>query len=101
MVNQDKASKQIAILRQEIQQLTLELVEYKQGKRIMDSGGEHMTDTFNELEMLKTDNETLRLRVKALQQNIDSQNIQITELKVSSTLALVSGGNNCTNIFFV
>lgn len=30
MVNQDKASKAIAILRQEIQQLKLELMEYQQ-----------------------------------------------------------------------
>ena len=30
MVNQDKASKAIAILRQEIQQLRVELMEYKQ-----------------------------------------------------------------------
>ena len=37
MVNQDKASKAIAILRQEIQQLRVELMEYKQvkGRRIV------------------------------------------------------------------
>lgn len=91
MVNQDKASKQIAILRQEIQQLTLELVEYKQGKRVADTSGEHMTDTFHELEMLRTENENLRMRVKALKQNVDSQSIQLTELKVSAVLAQVTG----------
>lgn len=92
MVNQDKASKQIALLRQEIQQLTLELTEYKSGKRVVDDSGEHMTDTFHELEMLRSENETLRMRVKALQKNIDSQNIQLTELKVTSALANVTGG---------
>lgn len=92
MVNQDKASKQIAFLRQEIQQLTLELTEYKSGKRVTDGSGEHMTDTFHELEMLRNENETLRMRLKALQNNIDSQNIQLTELKVTSALANVTGG---------
>jgi len=51
-----------------------------------------MTDTYHELEMLRTENETLRLRTKALQQNIDSQNIQLTELKVTSALAHVTTG---------
>ncbi|XP_066929588.1 kinesin-like protein KIF21A isoform X3 [Clytia hemisphaerica] len=90
VVNQDKASKQIALLRQEIQQLSLELTEYKQGKRAVDGGNEYMTDTYHELEMLRTENETLRMRVKALQKNIDSQNIQLTELKVTSALAHVT-----------
>lgn len=92
MVNQDKASKQIALLRQEIQQLTLELTEYKQGKRTVDSSGEYMTDTYHELEMLRTENEMLRMRTKALQKNIDSQSIQLTELKVTSALAHVTSG---------
>ena len=92
MVNQDKASKQIALLRQEIQQLTIQLTEYKSGKRVADSSGEHMTDTFHELEMLRNENETLRMRAKALQKNIDSQNIQLTELKVTSALANVTSG---------
>ena len=100
MVNQDKASKQIALLRQEIQQLTLELSDYKSGKRVVDGSGEHMTDTYHELEMLRNENETLRMRVKALQKNVDSQSIQLTELKVTSVLANVAGGKryfvNCS-----
>ena len=92
MVNQDKASKQIALLRQEIQQLTLEVLEYKQGKRVADSSGVHMTDTYHELDMLRNENENLRMRIKALQKNIDSQTIQLTELKVSSALACFIGG---------
>ncbi|XP_065653153.1 kinesin-like protein KIF21A isoform X1 [Hydra vulgaris] len=87
IVNQDKASKQIALLRQEIQQITLELMEYKQGKRVADGSGEHMSDTFQELNMLRSENETLRMRVKALQKNIESKSIQLTELKISSVLA--------------
>ena len=80
------------MLRQEIQQLTLELTEYKQGKRITDGSGEHMSDTFQELNMLRSENETLRMRVKALQKNIESKSIQLTELKVSSVLANVTEG---------
>ena len=91
MVNQDKASRQIALLRQEIQALSMELMEYKQGKRTVDAEGEHVTDVYNELNMLKTDNENLRMRIKALQKNIDSQTIELTELKVANAMAFVSG----------
>ena len=74
----------------------MELMEYKQGKRTVDAEGEHVTDVYNELNMLKTDNENLRMRIKALQKNIDSQTIELTELKVANAMAFVSG-RSCLN----
>jgi len=41
---QDKTSRMILLLRQEIQNLQLELMEYKQGKRIMGSDGIETTN---------------------------------------------------------
>eukprot|EP00795_Rhopilema_esculentum_P012993 gene12993-3761_t len=95
VVNQDKASKQIAALRAEIQTLQIELMEYKQGKRVADGdGGDHMSDVFHENTMLNTENENLRLRMKALQETIDSQTQQIAELKASAVLGKLGDGEN-------
>ncbi|XP_047500183.1 kinesin-like protein KIF21A isoform X4 [Penaeus chinensis] len=72
MVNQDKASKAIAILRQEIQQLKLELMEYQQGKRIVgEDGMEAINDMYHENQMLSTETNNLRTRVKALQETVE------------------------------
>jgi len=94
VVNQDKASKQIAALRAEIQSLQLELMEYKQGKRVADGeGGDHMSDMYHENTLLSTENENLRLRVKSLQETIDAQTQQIAELKASTVLEKLGEGN--------
>ena len=47
---------------------------------------------FHENTMLRTENENMRMRMKALQQTIDTQTIQITELKASQALAKIGGG---------
>ena len=54
-INQDKASKQIAILRDEITKLTMELIEFRQGKRISSCEGE--TDVSLENNLLKNEND--------------------------------------------
>ncbi|XP_050706486.1 kinesin-like protein KIF21A isoform X1 [Eriocheir sinensis] len=72
MVNQDKASKAIAILRQEIQQLRVELMEYKQGKRIVgEDGSEAVNDMYHENQMLSTEIANMRTRLKALQETVE------------------------------
>eukprot|EP00794_Sanderia_malayensis_P016767 gene16767-18461_t len=92
VVNQDKASKQIAALRNEIQSLQIELLEYKQGKRVADEvGGDHMSDVYHENTMLNSENENLRLRIKALQETINAQTQQISELKASVVLGSFKG----------
>ncbi|XP_076067796.1 kinesin-like protein 31E [Oratosquilla oratoria] len=80
-VNQDKTSKVLALLRQEIQQLQVELMEYKQGKRIMgEDGSEAVNDMFHENQMLTSEANNLRTRVKALQETIDVLTTKNTQL---------------------
>ena len=56
--NQDKTSRTILLLRQEIQNLQLELMEYKQGKRIIGMDGiETTNDMYHENTMLTKENQ--------------------------------------------
>jgi kinesin family protein 4/21/27 len=66
--NQDKTSRTILVLRQEIQQLQLELMEYRQGKRVMgDDGEERTNDMYHENTMLAKESHNLKTRIKAMQ----------------------------------
>lgn len=69
-INQDTSSRTIMSLRREIQQLQLELVEYRQGRRIVGEDG--VNDTWHENQMLNTELQSLRLRVKALSETIEA-----------------------------
>ncbi len=70
--NQDKTSRTIMALRQEIQNLQLELMEYKQGKRVVgEDGAETTNDMFHENAMLSKENHNLRTRIKAMQETIE------------------------------
>ncbi|XP_076346255.1 kinesin-like protein KIF21A isoform X3 [Tachypleus tridentatus] len=81
MVNQDKSSQTISLLRHEIQQLQLELMEYKQGKRVVgEDGTEQINDMFHENTMLQTENNNLRTRIKALQETVERLNVRNSEL---------------------
>ncbi|KAF0304360.1 Kinesin-like protein KIF21A [Amphibalanus amphitrite] len=72
-INQDKTSRTISLLRQEIQQLQLELMEYRQGKRVVsEDGSEAVNDMYHENNMLQTDNANLRTRIKALQETVEA-----------------------------
>ncbi|XP_005731437.1 kinesin-like protein KIF21B isoform X4 [Pundamilia nyererei] len=97
MVNQDKTSQQISALRAEIARLQMELMEYKAGKRVAcEEGSEGYSDLYQENTMLQRENDTLRLRVKAMQETIDHLNSRVTHLlanEVSTLLAKSSEGN--------
>ncbi|XP_034005069.1 kinesin-like protein KIF21A isoform X1 [Trematomus bernacchii] len=81
MLNQDKASQQISVLRTEIARLQIELMEYKTGKRLTgEDGVESFSDMFHENSMLQTENSNLRVRVKAMQETIDAQRARLTQL---------------------
>uniref|UniRef100_A0A6Q2YDR0 Kinesin motor domain-containing protein n=1 Tax=Esox lucius TaxID=8010 RepID=A0A6Q2YDR0_ESOLU len=81
VVNQDKTSQQISALRAEIARLQTELMEYKAGKRVAgEDGSEGFSDLFQENSMLQKDNDTLRMRVKAMQETIDHLNTRVTTL---------------------
>ncbi|XP_066559491.1 kinesin-like protein KIF21B [Amia ocellicauda] len=97
VVNQDKTSQQISALRAEIARLQMELMEYKAGKRIVgEDGTEGFSDLFQENSMLQKENDTLRMRVKAMQETIDALNNRVTQLlsnEVNLLLAKCGDGN--------
>ncbi|XP_043246573.1 kinesin-like protein KIF21A isoform X4 [Amphibalanus amphitrite] len=80
-INQDKTSRTISLLRQEIQQLQLELMEYRQGKRVVtEDGTEAINDMYHENNMLQTENANLRTRIKAIQETITALTARNTQL---------------------
>uniref|UniRef100_A0A8D0HGX7 Kinesin family member 21B n=1 Tax=Sphenodon punctatus TaxID=8508 RepID=A0A8D0HGX7_SPHPU len=97
VVNQDKTSQQISALRAEIARLQMELMEYKAGKRVVgEDGSEGYSDLFHENAMLQKENNTLRMRVKAMQEAIDSINCRVTHLmsqEANLILAKAGDGN--------
>lgn len=96
-INQDKSSKTIALLRQQIAQLQLELVEYKQGKRVIGADGTEMVnDMFYENNMLQGEVNNLRTRVKAMQETIDALTQKNTNLLSEKAMGawIVSGADN-------
>ncbi|XP_063220986.1 kinesin-like protein KIF21A isoform X2 [Bacillus rossius redtenbacheri] len=98
-VNQDKSSRTIALLRQEIQQLQLELQEYKQGKRVIgEDGEESVNDMYHENMMLQSELNKLRTRVKAMQETIDALSAKNAQLLVErSTNGWVASGGGSEN----
>ncbi|KAL1767337.1 kinesin KIF21A isoform X6 [Sigmodon hispidus] len=97
IVNQDRASQQINALRNEITRLQMELMEYKTGKRIIDEEGvESINDMFHENAMLQTENNNLRVRIKAMQETVDALRARITQLvsdQANQILARAGEGN--------
>uniref|UniRef100_A0A8C3UJH1 Kinesin family member 21B n=1 Tax=Catharus ustulatus TaxID=91951 RepID=A0A8C3UJH1_CATUS len=97
VVNQDKTSQQISALRAEIARLQMELMEYKAGKRVIgEDGSEGYSDLFRENAMLQKENNTLRMRVKAMQEAIDAINSRVTYLmsqEANLMLAKAGDGN--------
>lgn len=96
-INQDKTSKTIGELRQQIAQLQLELVEYKQGKRVIGADGNEMVnDMFYENNMLQGEVNNLRTRVKAMQDTIDTLTQKNTNLLTEKAMGawITSGADN-------
>ena len=57
-MNQDKASQQLAMLRSKIQELELELQEFKSGRMVVsEDGSVVINDMANEITMLRTEND--------------------------------------------
>lgn len=57
-MNQDKASAQMAALRARVQELEVELQEFKAGRLVVsDSGNVVLSDLSSEVTMLKADND--------------------------------------------
>ena len=72
VANQDKSSQTISLLRKQIEQLELELQEYRQGKRIVDEDGTvQINDMYHENHLLQTEISNLKTRIKVLQDTND------------------------------
>ncbi|XP_077966230.1 kinesin-like protein KIF21A isoform X5 [Styela clava] len=84
VLNQDKASQQMQVLRQTIAALQLEITEFKTGKRV--AGDEGYSDMYQENSMLKEENEHLRMRVKVISEKCDTLLEELTELKSREAL---------------
>ena len=96
--NQDKTSRTIMILRSEIANLQFELMEYKQGKRVLSADGTETTnDMYHENTMLSKENSNLRTRIKAMQETIDvltAKNSQLLADKELGGWIKDSGGDH-------
>ena len=90
--NQDKTSRTIMLLRQEIANLQFELMEYRQGKRLIGADGTETTnDMYHENTMLAKENSNLRTRIKAMQETIDvltAKNSQVNNEKTTTILLI-------------
>ncbi|KAK6191402.1 hypothetical protein SNE40_003100 [Patella caerulea] len=99
MANQDKASKQMAMLRSEIITLQQELREFKTGKRIVNSeGAEGVNDMFHENQMLQSELEKLRQRIKAMNETIEGLKARNSQLIVEiASLGIVTENGEVSN----
>jgi len=100
IANQDKTSRTIAVLRQEIQNLQFELMEYRQGKRVVgEDGTETTNDMYHENAMLTKENSNLRTRIKALQETVDVLTAKNSQLLADKEVGnwIRDGGNEANN----
>ena len=98
--NQDKTSRTIGVLRQEIQNLQFELMEYRQGKRVVgEDGTETTNDMYHENAMLTKENSNLKTRIKALQETVDVLTAKNSQLLVDKEVGnwIREGGNEANN----
>ncbi|KAK4470605.1 hypothetical protein MN116_006143, partial [Schistosoma mekongi] len=80
-MNQDKTSKQLATLRAQLAALEDELNEYRQGRRLaVNNNSENSSDLSREIDMLQSENDKLRLRVKALAVTVDALKVRNAQL---------------------
>ncbi|XP_053673774.1 kinesin-like protein KIF21B [Anopheles nili] len=87
-INQDQSSRTISLLRREIANLQLEILEYKQGKRSVDAeGNAAISDVSLENAILMQDNKRLQQRVKAMQETINSLTDKNSALQAQQTMS--------------
>ena len=115
-MNQDKMSQQLSALRARIQELELELQEFKSGRMVVNEDGSVViNDMANEITMLRTENDKLiaicfalfcssgavhifrlRVRVKGLQQVVESQSKRLADLTVEKEAAVFAHQDEST-----
>uniref|UniRef100_A0A182TAG0 Kinesin-like protein n=1 Tax=Anopheles maculatus TaxID=74869 RepID=A0A182TAG0_9DIPT len=97
-INQDQSSRTISLLRREIANLQLEILEYKQGKRSIDADGNiAISDVSLENEMLSQDNKRLQQRVKAMQETINALTEKNAALQAQQTISALNGKSSAAS----
>uniref|UniRef100_A0A914M1U5 Kinesin motor domain-containing protein n=1 Tax=Meloidogyne incognita TaxID=6306 RepID=A0A914M1U5_MELIC len=92
VANQDKSSKLITDLRTRISILESQLLEYQQGKRLLNEDGEELlNDQYTENLYLKNENTRLSTRLKALDEKNNILNSRIIELTKERELSKFRG----------
>uniref|UniRef100_A0A1I8C129 Kinesin motor domain-containing protein n=1 Tax=Meloidogyne hapla TaxID=6305 RepID=A0A1I8C129_MELHA len=92
VANQDKSSKLITDLRTRIAILESQLLEYQQGKRLINEDGEELlNDQYTENLYLKNENTRLATRLKALDEKNNILNTRIVELTKERELSKFRG----------
>lgn len=70
-----------------------------QGKRVAsEDGSEGFSDLYQESAMLRRENDTLRLRVKAMQETIDHLNTRVTHLLANEVSNLLIKSSTWTGL---
>jgi DNA repair exonuclease SbcCD ATPase subunit len=88
LANQDKSSQTITLLRKQIAELEIELQEYRQGKRIVNTDGtEQINDMYHENRLLKAELSNIKTRLKALQDTHDRILVSNAELLAQKELS--------------
>ena len=81
-VNQDKSSQVISELRRQIAQLEVELMEYKQGKRLItEDGSEAVNDMYHENSALQVEVDQLKSQAKVMEEQISQRDKTVEQLK--------------------
>lgn len=71
--------------------LILAVCSFVQGKRVAcEDGSEGYSDLYQESAMLQRENDTLRLRVKAMQETIDHLNTRVTHMLANEVSTLLT-----------
>ncbi|SPP81664.1 kinesin-like protein KIF21A isoform X2 [Drosophila guanche] len=86
-INKDQSSRTISQLRRDVSALQLELLEYKQGKIVVDcEGNATRSDTFNENILLLSENKRLKQRLNSMQETINTLTDRNAHLKLEKDL---------------
>ncbi|XP_019852103.1 PREDICTED: kinesin-like protein KIF21A [Amphimedon queenslandica] len=91
-VNQDKNSVQMAALHRRIQELEQQVQEFQSGRLVVtESGSVVINDLANENTMLKAENDKLRVRIKKLQELLNSQTERLASIQAEKEMLSLGG----------
>eukprot|EP00056_Hartaetosiga_gracilis_P010713 m.159594 g.159594 ORF g.159594 m.159594 type:complete len:2077 (-) comp13373_c1_seq2:127-6357(-) len=93
VINQDSASREIQFLREQMNKMSLELMEYRQGRKPLNPDSQEAEDLYHELNALREKNKSLNEQVTMLESHVESLEKQLVSaavLSVSQTHSLTT-----------